>query len=168
MWLNSLQRSESRKAGNELQGWGGSHLRKVKRAVRLHKIPERSQGAWDLFLRKLSLPLLSSPPPPFPGGSSPKHPAPCTRTKWQEGRGLLSLLHFFAQGTRWHNTRTRHKSPTAQTSVLAIITSFLCAFSSGNGASCTAHRRLLQACAAHHNTCGWSQKSKQIFAKRLY
>lgn len=82
-----------------------------------------------------SLHILSSHSPLFSVDSSPKHCYPC-QDKWQEESSLLSPLHYFAQETHWHNTRPGPKSPTTQTDVLAIIPYFLCAFSSGNGASC--------------------------------
>lgn len=88
----------AKKTGNQLQGWGGSHMRKVKTAVRLHKIPERSQGARDLFLRLLSLRLLSSHPPPFAGGSSPNDAAPCTRTSDRREEARSSYSSFLHRG----------------------------------------------------------------------
>lgn len=86
--------------------------------------------------------------------------------RWESGKDGLEKV-IFEEGQDSckvaRDTRVISKSirPLPLLAVWAITPSFLCAFSSGNGSSCTAQRCLLQAGSAHHNTRGWSQKGKQ-------
>lgn len=97
---------------------------------------ERSQDSCMRYQRDLKehdISSSTSSPPPFPRGSSPKCHClvPGQVTKEQ-----------LAQGTCWHNSRSRPKPPTAQSSVSATIPS--CFVLSRNGASCPAHLHVLQ------------------------
>lgn len=118
MQLNSLQRSAT-KAANQLQGWGGAHLRKARTA------------AWDTRDLKLTRsPPLHPPLLPFQE-AHPQNAVPGQVTETQ-----------LAQ--QQEQTQTC-PSPGQCFSHNAIL---VCALSSGSGASCPAHLHELQAHAA--------------------